>query len=345
MCSISAGTANSTHRWDQPSAARSARAASCWQIATTSHSLHQLSNWRRLCAAKACGWWCLGACETGRRDGHNVWSGVAAALLKAGIPAVVAMQYKIKDTLAAAFSEAFYRALVAGFTVDEAVALGRAAMRVEAIGQKMADNRDWGTPVLYLRAPGGAVFNPVSNAEARKAAEKKLGDFINQHMRRVEASGRVVGAVVGGLQIEPVNVQQKVDEDVAGLMIGAIRYGQQGSQLVVDQEMDTVSGVVIGGIVGGGGDQAQTLGQLQELFRMAPAPPAVAMAHPTPAQPSANLGGEVACSNCGASNKSGARYCTECGNELKKTPKFCANCGNALAPGLNFCSNCGTKVV
>ena len=97
----------------------------------------------------------LGACETGRRDGRNVWSGVAAALLKAGIPAVVAMQFTIRDSLAAAFCGALYQALIAGFAVDEAVARGRAAIRLKSLEGEEPHIRDWGVPVLYLRAPSG----------------------------------------------------------------------------------------------------------------------------------------------------------------------------------------------
>ena len=52
----------------------------------------------------------LGACETARRDGRHVWSGVAAALLQVGIPAVVAMQFTIRDNLAAAFCATLYQA-------------------------------------------------------------------------------------------------------------------------------------------------------------------------------------------------------------------------------------------
>ena len=119
----------------------------------------------------------LGACETGRRDGHNLWSGVAAAILKAGIPAVVAMQFSVQDTLAAVFSGAFYRALVAGLTIDEAVSIGRIAMR-GAASATIPDSRDWGVPVLYLRAAEGRVFNPVSDEAARRAAEHSLGQFL-----------------------------------------------------------------------------------------------------------------------------------------------------------------------
>jgi CHAT domain-containing protein len=101
----------------------------------------------------------LGACQTGSRDGRNVWSGVAASLLKAEIPAVVAMQFTVNDDLAVAFNGAFYQALIAGLTVDEAVTEGRLAIRSAAQGDKHFV-RDWGAPVLYLRSPGGAVFPP-----------------------------------------------------------------------------------------------------------------------------------------------------------------------------------------
>lgn len=103
----------------------------------------------------------FGACETGRRDGVNAWTGVAPALTRAGIPAVVAMQYTIKDANAVAFSRRFYRALAAGETIDAAVTDGRLAI----FNRSDLDERDWGVPVLYLRTPGGGLF-PKEKSEA-----------------------------------------------------------------------------------------------------------------------------------------------------------------------------------
>lgn len=60
----------------------------------------------------------LGACETGRRDGESVWTGIAPALAMAEIPAVVSMQYKIQDKNAIHFSRAFYKSL--GATIGKA---------------------------------------------------------------------------------------------------------------------------------------------------------------------------------------------------------------------------------
>ena len=90
----------------------------------------------------------LGACEGGRRDEINPWTGVAPALTKASIPAVVGMQYTIRDANAVAFSRQFYRALAAGQPIDAAVTEGRLAI----FNQTDDSERDWGVPVLYLRA-------------------------------------------------------------------------------------------------------------------------------------------------------------------------------------------------
>ena len=96
----------------------------------------------------------LTACEVGQRDAVNAWAGVVTALTHAGIPAVVGMQYRIRDINALAFSRAFYRALAAGQPIDAAVTDGRLA-----IFNRGDDNeRDWAVPVLYLRAVDGVLF-------------------------------------------------------------------------------------------------------------------------------------------------------------------------------------------
>lgn len=101
----------------------------------------------------------LGACEGGRRDQFNAWTGVAAALVRAGIPAVVAMQYSILDVNAITFSQSFYRALAAGQPVDSAVNDGRLAI----YNRMGPSDRDWGVPVLYMRDEEGVLFPKAAN--------------------------------------------------------------------------------------------------------------------------------------------------------------------------------------
>jgi len=113
----------------------------------------------------------LSACETAMRDAHSFsWSGVAPALLKAGIPVVIGMQYVISDGAAITFARGFYTSIAAGLTVDEAVAFGRQSvmlMNPDDFEDEGEDDgpryQDWGVPVLYSRAPDDALFPDLAS--------------------------------------------------------------------------------------------------------------------------------------------------------------------------------------
>jgi hypothetical protein len=98
----------------------------------------------------------LNACEGGRAVQAHPFAGVAQALVKEGVPAVVAMQFRVSDQAAIVFSNSFYEALAAGEPVDHAVYEARHALfaeRSERFGV------DWGNPVLYLRSSQGKIFD------------------------------------------------------------------------------------------------------------------------------------------------------------------------------------------
>lgn len=105
----------------------------------------------------------LAACEGAKRDSANAWSGVVPAMIKAGIAAVVGMQFTIEDANAVVFSQIFYAALAAGQPIEAALTEARQAIR--AMGAPL----DWGGPVLYSRVEDGTLFpaagasTPVSN--------------------------------------------------------------------------------------------------------------------------------------------------------------------------------------
>ena len=102
----------------------------------------------------------LNTCQSAGRDPRRVvWAGVAVALLKAGIPAVVAIQFNISDETAISFAQDFYKALASGLSLDEAVAYGR-----RVIMERDDDKRDqdWGLPVLYTRSE----FSVLKGTEA-----------------------------------------------------------------------------------------------------------------------------------------------------------------------------------
>jgi hypothetical protein len=98
----------------------------------------------------------LNACDTARlprRRGQDPFSGVASALLLAGLPAVVAMQFPISDEAALAFTGGFYRALAAGMPIGSATAEGRRAIRLTS-----DTSLEWATPALFMSVPDASIL-------------------------------------------------------------------------------------------------------------------------------------------------------------------------------------------
>lgn len=94
----------------------------------------------------------LNACE-GAQTGKDPFAGVAQALVKQGIPAVIAMQFKITDDSAIALAESFYQDLVAGEPVGRALTVAR-----RTIFTREGDSFEWGTPVLFMRSEQDRLF-------------------------------------------------------------------------------------------------------------------------------------------------------------------------------------------
>jgi hypothetical protein len=116
----------------------------------------------------------LNACEGARTSQQDPFAGAAATLLRTGnLPAVVAMQFEITDSAAIDFARGFYSAIAAGRPVDAAVSQGRQAIFAH-------DNDiEWSTPVLYLRAADGVIFDvdssraPIGDRAAQAVIESK----------------------------------------------------------------------------------------------------------------------------------------------------------------------------
>jgi hypothetical protein len=113
----------------------------------------------------------LNACWTARAVSSGPYAGVATALLGAGVPAVLAMQFAVSDVAALAFSRSFYRRLAQGDTIDAAVTEGRMAIRRLRLAVA-----EWGTPALFQRLDGGQIIASTvrPRAVARGAAAAGL---------------------------------------------------------------------------------------------------------------------------------------------------------------------------
>lgn len=96
----------------------------------------------------------LNSCDGARGGAVDVFSSTASILVRGGVPAVLAMQYEITDRAAIEFSRVFYEAIADGTPVDAAVSQGRQAVRLAIPG-----SLEWATPMLYLRAPDGVLFD------------------------------------------------------------------------------------------------------------------------------------------------------------------------------------------
>jgi hypothetical protein len=210
---------------------------------------------------------------------------------------------------------------VAGFLVDEAVALGRGAMRREALSRNKPHMRDWGVPVLYDRAPDGRVFYPLSDEEglARQEAEEYLEGLDLQEIDVLTESSVVVGAV--GAQVAPV--RQKVRES-RGILIGGIFYEESEGLQDIIQEIKKASGVVLGRIVGDPDKAREAVRGFEawaaERARSMPQP-ATGTTTPSPAEEGPD--------RTTLSSSEGS-VCPECGRPTKPSYNACAFCGHTL---------------
>ncbi|MCA9973480.1 MAG: SUMF1/EgtB/PvdO family nonheme iron enzyme, partial [Anaerolineales bacterium] len=94
----------------------------------------------------------LNACEGGQ-SGADVFSSTAAALVRGGIPCVLAMQYAITDAAAVEFARTFYEALADGLPIETTVSDARKSISLHREG-----SLEWGTPIFFTHAPDGVLF-------------------------------------------------------------------------------------------------------------------------------------------------------------------------------------------
>jgi CHASE2 domain-containing sensor protein len=110
----------------------------------------------------------LNACQGATVAAARPLAGVAPQLVRAGIPAVVAMQYPVSDAAAVLFAREFYLCLCVGANrgrVDAAVSHARNRMQID-----FTDTVAFATPVLYMRSPSGVIFD--LDAPSRKAGPR-----------------------------------------------------------------------------------------------------------------------------------------------------------------------------
>lgn len=126
----------------------------------------------------------LNSCEGARGSEHDIFSSAAAILVRRGLPAVLAMQYTITDRAAIEFSRAFYEAMVDNLPVDAAVAEAR-----KAVSLAKTYTVEWGTPVLFMRAPKGVIFNIRTQSRTPLAEAPETDDELERRLDQLYTDG------------------------------------------------------------------------------------------------------------------------------------------------------------
>lgn len=298
----------------------------------------------------------LGACETAKRDEEQAWSGVAAALMEAGIPAVVAMQFRVWDDAAIAFARALYGALAAGLSLDEAVSLGR--LQVFNLVHPRRDGfwREWGVPVLYLRAGSDITLSTIADPAARAAAAAAARVVAELRVKEIGPGavyvGVEAGALAGGSVLSYLGAGS-IAGDATLVEAEFMTGGEVTSRSEVDriEQGGRLTGVRLGQL--GGPTPAASVNPGSAAGTSAPqptpqpagpvAPPsAPASQTPSSAPPSGAATAGSVCTGCGAGLAAGAKFCSACGTPVPAGPRFCSQCGAKLGAGAKFCGECGT---
>ena len=129
----------------------------------------------------------LNSCRGGMSSATKPLVGMAAELVRAGIPSVIAMQEEIVDAQAVCFAHAFYHALFLNRDkgrVDIAISHAR-----NALAEDFPDTRAVGLPVLFTHAREGVLFNleqgsPLRDLSVQSADRVKA--IIRTHEQNLE---------------------------------------------------------------------------------------------------------------------------------------------------------------
>jgi CHASE2 domain-containing sensor protein len=135
----------------------------------------------------------LNSCKGAALSSSAAFVGMAPRLVEAGVPAVVAMQFPIRDDEALCFVRSFYGALFNGEdrgSIDFAICTAR-----NALEGKFAGSRAFGVPALFVRYEEGVLFKVVTGKPLKDAFggpheaahEKSVIREIEQNHRRLTA--------------------------------------------------------------------------------------------------------------------------------------------------------------
>jgi CHAT domain-containing protein len=126
----------------------------------------------------------LNCCESARVTAQNLFASPAVALVRAGIPYVVAMQFPIREKAAVKLASVFYEKLAEAWAIEAALTEARVRMWDES-------RIDWGIPVLYTLSRTGQLFVSTGAAPAAAPAAAPPAPAQPIDQRKLEARARL----------------------------------------------------------------------------------------------------------------------------------------------------------
>ncbi len=159
----------------------------------------------------------LNSCQGAALSATVAFVGMAPRIVAAGVPAVVAMQFPIRDDEALCFAKAFYGALFAGAgrgSVDYAISSARSALDIQFGGQ-----RAFGVPALFMRYDEGILFRVVTGNILRDSLSlhgaNRDAALVREHESSLNRVMRITGEVPADPQIREQLAQQGDELDRA----------------------------------------------------------------------------------------------------------------------------------
>lgn len=98
----------------------------------------------------------LNACETAKHSSRDALMGVAQALIREEIPAVIAMQFLVSETVSLMFTRRLYDFLFRGDSLEQIMTETRVGIDINFED----DSISWGIPVLFMRSKDGLLWKP-----------------------------------------------------------------------------------------------------------------------------------------------------------------------------------------
>jgi WD40 repeat protein len=136
----------------------------------------------------------LNTCQGATPSEGSVFTGVAQALVRQGVPAAVAMQAPISDDAAIALADRFYVAVASGLPVDVALTRARVALR-------SAGDPGWAIPVLFSRSLDNRLFDIREVLPAPECPYPGLAPFAEAEADRFFGRDEEIADALGRLKL------------------------------------------------------------------------------------------------------------------------------------------------